>query len=188
MHPRPPVPNQSCRHRSTLQAGPDAVPPKPQGRATPGAAASRSFRCRTPSPWASPPNECPSSGQRGSRARHSDWPLEAAPPSASAWVAVEGVGCVPKAQRARYLGPSKYTMHLFVEVQGVLLPLLNETICGQCRHCCPCFPCWVLPDPDSIPDRFWPSRCNPRAPALTLSQAPFSPMPGRTRFFGSSRI
>ena len=49
-----------------------------------------------------------------------------APPSASALVPAEAQRCVPRVQRAGFLGPSKYTMHLKGMVQGVLLQLLSR--------------------------------------------------------------
>ncbi|BDU77720.1 hypothetical protein METESE_26780 [Mesoterricola sediminis] len=85
-----------------------------------------SCHCRSPSPSADPPSGCQSSGRTGFPARRWGWAQEAALPSASARAEAKAERCVPRAQRARFLGPSKYTMHSFLDVQGVLLPLLRR--------------------------------------------------------------
>lgn len=124
-HPRRLSPSRSSSHRSRLRAGSDAVGPISQAPAIRSTCASRSSHCRSPFPWEGPPNGYLSSGRTGSLEVRSGLERADALHPASPLAAAEAGRFDPKAQRARSLGPSKYTMHPSGLVQAVLLPPLN---------------------------------------------------------------
>lgn len=125
----PPFLPEGSRHPAKHATSPVSLPPatrptatggrdpRPQARASASTVASRSSRCRSPSPVAGTPTGCPSSTRTGCPGARLD-PAHAAFPSVIADPSPRSQArSSSTAQMAKSLGPSLYILHLQVFVQ-----------------------------------------------------------------------